>query len=83
MSREHAFHMTNANPNRPPLFKSLSDDALRAEYAGYRELAYNNARMAQSMGAGGRGKAARQMGRLMRNLEIIEAIARQRRIRLA
>jgi hypothetical protein len=74
--------MNNATNNRPPLFKSLSDDALRAEYAGYRELAYNNAQIAQSA-YGSRGKLARQMGQLMRNLAIIEGIARQRRISLA
>ncbi len=60
---------------KTPLFKSLSDDALRAEYAGYRNLAYNNARI-------GTPGAARQMGTLMRNIEIIEAIANQRRISL-
>lgn len=63
-----------------PLFKSLSDDALRAEYRGYRELAYNNARIAS---LGNPQRAARQMGRLMRCIEIIEAIANQRRISLA
>lgn len=70
------------SPRKTPLFKSLSDDALRAEYAGYRALAYNNASMAASGAVNLRG-AARQMGRLMRNVEIIEAIARQRKISLA
>ena len=66
---------------KTPLFKSLSDDALRAEYRGYRNLAYNNANMAAS-GAVNLKKAAAQMGRLMKNIEIIEAIAKQRRISL-
>lgn len=65
-----------------PLFKSLSDEALRTEYAGYRNLAYNNANAAGS-GAVNKYKAAAQMGKLMRNIEIIEAIAHQRRISLA
>ena len=66
--------------HKTPLFKSLSDDALRTEYRGYRELAYNNAAMA-SAGLP-RGRLAFQMSRLMRNIEIIEAIANQRKIRL-
>ena len=66
---------------KTPLFKSLSDEALRNEYASYRNLAYNNANMASS-GAVNTRKAAAQMGRLMKNIEIIEAIARQRGIRL-
>jgi len=65
-----------------PLFKSLSNEALRAEYRGYRALAYNNAGAAAS-GAVRLSRAASQMGRLMRNVEIIEAIARQRGISLA
>ncbi len=69
--------------HKTPLFKSLSDAALRAEYAGYRALAYNNAAIAQTFGGRGASRCAQQMGRLMRNIEIIEAIARQRRISLA
>lgn len=65
-----------------PLFKELSDEALRAEYRSYRTLAYNNASMAGS-GAVSVRRAASQMGRLMRNIQIIEAIARKRRISLA
>ena len=67
---------------RPPLFKSLADDALRIEYRAWRNLAHNNAGMAAS-GAVNVRRAAAQMGRIMRNVEIIEAIARQRRISLA
>lgn len=67
---------------KTPLFKSLSDDALRTEYRAYRNLAYNNAAMASS-GAVNVRRAAQQMGGLMRNIQIIEAIARQRRISLA
>lgn len=65
-----------------PFFKELSNEALRIEYRGYRELAYNNANMAAS-GAVNRKKCASQMGRLMRNIQIIEAIAKQRKISLA
>lgn len=64
-----------------PFFKELSDEALRTEYHGYRELAYNNANAASSGGVNKR-KAANQMGRLMRNIQIIEAIAKKRGIRL-
>ena len=67
---------------KTPLFKSLSNDALRTEYRGWRALAYNNAAMAAS-GAVNIAKAAYSMGRIMRNVNIIEAIARQRRISLA
>lgn len=66
---------------KTPLFKSLSDEALRTEYAGWRALAFNNANIAQA--GGNIRRAAGQMGRIMRNVEIIEAIARQRGIRLA
>lgn len=64
-----------------PLFKSLSDDQLRTEYASYRNLAYNNAGMAAS-GAVNVKKCANQMGRLMRSIQIIEGIARQWKISL-
>lgn len=74
--------MTTANATKTPLFKSLSNDALRTEYHGWRALAFNNAGTAAS-GAVNIGRAANQMGRIMRNVEIIEAIARQRRISLA
>ena len=65
-----------------PFFKALSDDALRTEYASLRALAYNNAACAAS-GAVNVRRAAHQMARLMRNIEIIEAIARKRGISLA
>ena len=65
--------------NTTPFFKDLSDKALRREYAGYRELAYNNANIAQF---GNRQKCANQMGRIMKNIQIIEAIARKRRMSL-
>lgn len=67
---------------KTPFFKELSDETLRIEYAGYRELAYNNAKMASSSGAVNKRKAAVQMGTLMRNIQIIEGIARQRKISL-
>lgn len=73
--------MTTTN-RRTPLFKELSDEALREEYRGYRTLAYNNANMAAGCRTATRTKLASQMGRLMRNIEIIEAIARKRGIRL-
>lgn len=58
-----------------PFFKNMTDDALRAEYAGYRALAYNNAAI-------GGHAAAQQMGTLMRAVQLIEGIARQRGISL-
>lgn len=70
------------NEMRTPFFKGLSDAALRENYASYRNLAYNNAGMATS-GAVNIRKAAFQMGKLMRNIELIENIARQRKIKLA
>jgi len=65
-----------------PLFKDMCDDSLRREYVGWRELAYNNAACAAS-GAVNLRKSAAQMGRIMRNVQIIEAIARKRGISLA
>jgi hypothetical protein len=72
----------NSTTFKTPLFKSLSDDALREEYAGWRNLAYNNGRMAQQ-GPGTARKCAASMGRIMRNVELIENIARRRGISLA
>jgi hypothetical protein len=73
---------TTTTTQKTPLFKSLDNDALRAEYRGWRALAFNNANLAAS-GAVNVRRAAHSMGRIMRNIEIIEAIARQRRISLA
>lgn len=67
---------------KTPMFKDLSDEALRTEYRGWRELAYNNANMAAGGGRNWRNKCANQMGRIMKNVEIIEAIARKRGILL-
>lgn len=64
-----------------PMLRDLSDDALRASYRTYRALAYNNAQIAQTGSANNR-KLAAQMGRLMRWIEICEAIAQKRGIRL-
>lgn len=67
---------------KPPLIKELSDEGLREHYRGLRALAYNNSQMASS-GAVNLKKLAAQMGKLMRWIEICEAVARRRRIRLA
>lgn len=71
----------NANETKGPLIKEMTDSVLRTHYAGLRALAYNNAAMAAS-GAVNRKKAASQMGRLMRHIEICEAVARKRGISL-
>jgi hypothetical protein len=76
------YNSAMATKTKTPFFKELSDDALREEYAGYRNLAYNNAAMAAS-GAVNLRRAAYQMHHLMRCVEIIEAIARKRGMRLA
>jgi hypothetical protein len=68
-------------PTKTPLFKSLTDSALREEYKAWRNLAVNNAGMAAS-GAVSIQRCANQMGKIMRNISIIEGIARQRRISL-
>lgn len=75
------YRISMNDTNRTPLFKSLNNEALRAEYRSYRNLAFNNAAMAAS-GAVNVQRCARQMGRLMRAISIIEGIARQRRISL-
>lgn len=64
---------------RLPYFKDMTDEALRIEYQGYRNLAYNNAQIAQS---GNRSRAASQMGTLMKAIAIIEGIAKARKISL-
>lgn len=66
---------------KTPFFKELSDESLRNEYWGYRSLAYNNAAMA-AYGPSARSSCANQMGRLMKNIQTIEAIARKRGISL-
>jgi hypothetical protein len=53
------------------LFKEMSDEALRVEYRGWRNLAYNNAAMA-SGGLAWRNKCAKSMGQIMKNVQIIE-----------
>jgi hypothetical protein len=63
------------------LYKEMSDEALRTEYKSLRNLAHNSAAIA-ACGVGNNKKGAVQMGKLMRNIEIIEAIARQRGIKL-
>lgn len=59
-------------------------DALRTHYRGVRELAYNNAAMAQGGRPGGRTirKLANQMGYLMRQVEMCETAARRRGLAL-
>lgn len=64
-----------------PMLKDLDNEALRNSYKTYRALAYNNAQIAAS-GAANIRKCAAQMGRLMKWIEICEAIARKRGISL-
>jgi len=66
---------------KSPYFKDLSNEALRDVYWGYRALAYNNA-AAVAAGAVNKHKGAFQMGALMKNIGMIEAIAKQRKISL-
>ena len=63
---------------------TASPDTLRTHYAGVRELAYNNARMAQSCNPFGRGikKLANQMGYLMTQVSMCENAARKRGLSL-
>lgn len=58
--------------------------SLRAHYASVRELAFNNANMAQGTRPGGRtrGELANQMGYLMTQVSMCENAARQRKISL-
>jgi hypothetical protein len=62
------------------LIKDMENDQLRDHYWSLRALAYNNAQIAQR---GNRRRAAAQMGRLMRHIEICEAVADRRGISLA
>lgn len=54
-----------------PLFKSLSDDALVRHYISAKALAYNAAQLRSP-----------RLGGLLRNLDIIVAIARKRGLSL-
>ena len=62
-------------------FMTADPVAVRAHYRGLRELAYSNARLAQSAPKS-RRKLAAQMGRMMREIEFIERCADKRGIRL-
>lgn len=55
--------------------------ALAEHYRSCRELAFNNARLAQSAPRA-RGRLARRMGYLMRQVEMAERAADRRGIRL-
>lgn len=56
-------------------------DALREHYASCRELAHNNGRIAQQ-GPRAAKKAARSMGYLMRQIDMVENVARKRGLSL-
>ena len=68
---------------KTPLIKSLNDAALRDHYWSCRELAYNNMQMVGHCGRRSVDKLGRQMGWLMKQINICEAVARQRKISLA
>lgn len=59
-------------------------NTLRDHYVAMRNLSVNNSRIAQSTRPGSRtrGRAARQMGYLMRQVEMCERAADKRGIRL-
>lgn len=65
----------------PKLFKDMSDDELRSAYLAERRLLASWSELAQPRRQDG-GRSARGTGRALRNVEIIEAIARRRRISL-
>lgn len=65
--------------NTTPYFKDMSDEDLRSAYRAERENLY---RWSQLAGPGKGHPAARGTGRALRNVEIIEALARRRGIRL-
>lgn len=65
------------------LFKDLSDEELRVAYVGERTALYNWSNIGTGAYAPGtRKSAATGTGRSLRNVEIIEAIARKRGISL-
>lgn len=66
------------------LYKDLNDDELRAAYRAERNAAYNAGHLACSVNprSGGGRIVARQWGRALRNVELIERIANRRGIRL-
>lgn len=68
---------------KTPLIKELSNEALRDHYWSCRALAYNNAAMVGDCGKHGQAKLARQMGSLMKQIDICEAVAKQRKMSLA
>ncbi len=58
---------------RPPRYLDMPADRLREEYWAWRRLLDNAVAM----------RAARSTGRCLRRVELIEQVARKRRIRLA
>lgn len=67
-----------------PLFKEMTDSELRSAYRVERDNLYNVSNFANHVSPKSRGgrMIARQWGRALRNVEIIEAIARKRGVRL-
>ena len=65
-----------------PLFRDLDADALRAQYRQWRALAHRSAEIATLPGGAGRTRNARQMGRIMNNVQLIERIADSKGINL-
>jgi hypothetical protein len=65
-----------------PLFRDLDADALRDQYRQWRTLAHRSADIATRPGGAGRTANARQMGRIMRNVQLIERIADSKGINL-
>jgi hypothetical protein len=60
---------------------SASPESLRTHYAGVRELAFNGARIAQQ-GRRSADRMLRSMGYLMRQIDMVESVARRRGIAL-
>lgn len=56
---------------KTPLYKELSNEALVTEYVGLKSLAYTGAAV-----------KSRNLGKILRNLDIVIAIARKRGVAL-
>lgn len=65
-----------------PMFRDLDADALREQYRQWRTLAHRSSEIATLPGGAGRTRNARQMGRIMNNVQLIERIADRKGINL-
>lgn len=70
-----------ADTTTTPYFKGMTDDELRAAYQAWRGVLFGWSQLAAPRRRDG-GRSARGTGRALRNVELIERLAKGRGIRL-